>query len=152
MLEIERKYLIDLSKWTPKVKGKKITQGYLSTDIERTVRVRIVDRNAYITIKGKNVGITRLEFEYSIPVSDALILMKMCLNTPIEKTRYVEKHKDNIWEIDFFEGDNMGLIVAEIELEDENQKFDIPDWVVKEVSLDMKYTNSYLSENPYRKW
>lgn len=152
MLEIERKFLIDTSKYVPVKKGKKITQGYLSTDIERTVRVRIIDDEAYLTIKGKNVGITRTELEYEIPKNEAEILMKLSLDTPIKKTRFIEEYKGNIWEVDYFEDDNVGLIVAEIELEDENQEFEKPDWIVKEVSLDMKYTNSFLSKNPYKKW
>lgn len=152
MTEIERKFLVLPEKWSPKGKGQLLKQGYLSTDENRVVRVRIADEFAYITIKGKNKGISRTEFEYEIPKADALIMLEMCLNKPIEKTRYKETIENMLWEIDVFEGVNKGLILAEIELEDELQEFVLPHWVGDEVSNDKKYYNSYLSANPFAEW
>ncbi|WP_346860245.1 CYTH domain-containing protein [uncultured Draconibacterium sp.] len=152
MLEIERKYLIDLDKWEPKNKGLKIKQGYLSVDKERVVRIRTKKDKAYLTIKGNQQGITRTELEYEVPVSDAETMLRMCLNFPIEKTRYLEKIGGLLWEIDVFEGENSGLYLAEVELEDENQTIELPDWIIKEVSYDHRYFNSWLSQNPFSKW
>lgn len=152
MKEIERKFLINTNIWKPSTKGHKIKQGYLSADPKRTVRVRIMDDDAFITIKGENVGIVRTELEYQIPKDDAEILMEMSLHSPIEKTRYKEEYKGKIWEIDIFEGLNKGLIVAEIELEDENESFEEPEWLIEDVSLLLRYSNSNLSKNPYSKW
>jgi adenylate cyclase len=152
MYEIERKFLVDRNKWNPSNKGKKMKQGYLSVDTERTVRVRIADDEAFITIKGKTVGIKRTELEYKIPIKDAEILMGMCLDFPVEKTRYYEKRDDVIWEIDIFEGENRGLILAEVELEHENQHINLPNWIEKEVSEDYRYFNSWLSQHPFSKW
>jgi adenylate cyclase len=152
MVEIERKYLINTKLWKPKEKGTEIRQGYLSVDPERVVRVRIAGENAFLTIKGKATGITRTELEYEIPKTEAEVLMKICLDFPVEKTRYKEKIGSVIWEIDVFEGANQGLVMAEIELDDENQKFDLPDWLELEVSLDSRYYNAWLSQNPFSKW
>jgi len=152
MYEIERKFLVDCKKWNPADKGKKMKQGYLSIDTERTVRVRITNDEAFITIKGKTVGIKRTELEYKIPIKDAEVLMEMCLDFQIEKTRYYEKKDNVVWEIDIFEGENKGLILAEVELEHENQHINLPNWIEKEVSKDYRYFNSWLSQNPFSKW
>lgn len=152
MFEIERKFLVDQKKWNPTGEGKKLKQGYLSVEPERTVRVRIVDEKAFLTIKGKSVGIKRTELEYSIPKNEAEVLMKMCLDFPIEKTRYLERKGELLWEIDVFEGANNGLFMAEVELKDENQKVDLPEWIEKEVSGDPRYFNSWMSQNPYSGW
>ncbi|NOR74772.1 MAG: CYTH domain-containing protein [Draconibacterium sp.] len=152
MYEIERKFLVDRSKWNPKDIGKKMKQGYLSVVPERTVRIRIADEEAFLTIKGKSVGIKRTEFEYKIPLKEATELMKMCLDYPIEKTRYYEKRDNVIWEIDIFEDENRGLILAEVELKTETQHINLPDWIEKEVSEDYRYFNSWLSQNPFSKW
>jgi adenylate cyclase len=152
MYEIERKFLVDHNKWNPSNKGKKMKQGYLSVDPARTVRVRIAGDEAFLTIKGKSVGIKRTELEYKIPIKEAGILMEMCLDFPIEKTRYYEKRDDVVWEIDIFEGENKGLILAEVELEHENKHFNLPNWIEKEVSEDYRYFNSWLSQNPFSKW
>ncbi|RIJ47533.1 CYTH domain-containing protein [Maribellus luteus] len=152
MLEIERKFLVDNNKWKPSVAGEKIRQGYLSTDKERVVRVRTKGDKAFLTIKGKMQGITRTEFEYEIPVNDALALLKMCLNYPIEKTRYKELHFGKWWEIDVFEGENEGLLLAEIELQHENEQVQLPGWVGEEVTQDLRYYNSYMSQTPYSAW
>lgn len=152
MVEIERKYLINTKLWNPSEKGTKIKQGYLSVDPERVVRVRVAGKKAYITIKGKPEGIVRTELEYGIPKNEAEVLLKMCLDLPIEKTRFKESIGNMIWEIDVFEGENKGLILAEVELADENQKIDLPNWVGEEVSLDSRYYNAWLSRNPFSKW
>ncbi len=152
MYEIERKFLVDHKKWNPADKGIKMRQGYLSVVPERTVRVRISGDEAFITIKGKPTGIKRIELEYKIPVKEAAELMKLCLDFPVEKTRYYEKRDDIIWEIDIFEGKNRGLILAEVELKHEDQHINLPNWIEKEVSEDYRYFNSWLSQNPYSEW
>lgn len=152
MVEIERKFLVDTKKWQPKGIGTAIKQGYLSVDENRVVRVRIAGDYAYITIKGKTTGISRAEFEYEIPQNDASILLKMCLNEPVEKTRYTESFENMLWEIDVFEGVNNGLVMAEVELNNENQKVVLPEWVSEEVSTDKRYFNAYLSVNPFVRW
>ena len=152
MVEIERKFLVDKQLWKPSGNGLNIRQGYLSVDTERVVRVRIANDKAYITIKGKPKGIVRTELEYNIPVNEAEIMLKMCLGFPVEKTRFKEKINELIWEIDVFEGENKGLVMAEIELSDENQKIDLPKWIINEVSFDSRYFNSWLTSNPFSKW
>lgn len=152
MVEIERKFLVNPEKWTPVNKGTEIKQGYLSADKNRTVRVRIAGDLAFITIKGESRGISRIEFEYEIPKADAQVLLTMCLSEPIEKTRYLERVDNAVWEIDVFEGVNKGLILAEIELENESQNFTLPGWAGEEVSTDRRYFNSFLSLNPFTKW
>ena len=152
MLEIERKFLVNRAKWKPQSQGEKIVQGYLSTDKERVVRVRIKGTKAYLTIKGSSEGIKRQEFEYEIPVDDALKMLILCKEFPVEKTRYTEVHLGKIWEIDVFTNYNEGLILAEIELQNENEIIDLPDWLAEEVSLDKRYFNAWLSEHPYTKW
>lgn len=152
MLEIERKYLIDVEKWQPSDEGLKIVQGYLSVDKERVVRVRTKGEKAFLTIKGNQQGITRTELEYEIPVKDAVVMLEMCLDYPIEKTRYHESDGGMLWEIDVFEGVNSGLYLAEVELENEYQTIELPDWIIKEVSSDHRYFNSWLSQNPFSKW
>lgn len=152
MLEIERKFLVDRNKWKPSGKGEKIIQGYLSTDKERVVRIRIKRDKAWLTIKGKTQGIVRSEFEYEVPVQEAYEIMKMSLDNPIEKTRYKERIGELIWEIDVFEGINQGLCLAEVELDDENQPIEIPGWITEEVSNDIRYFNAWLSQHPYTTW
>lgn len=152
MIEIERKFLVDIKKWNPIGVGIEIKQGYLSVDPERVVRVRLAGETAFLTIKGNPKGISRTELEYKIPVNEATILMGMCLNKPVEKMRYKEKIGDFTWEIDVFEGINRGLVLAEIELENEIQEFKFPEWIEKEVSDDFRYFNAWLSENPFTTW
>lgn len=150
--EIERKFLVQGDSWQTG-NGTLILQGYLQNEINGTVRVRTRGERAYLTIKGSTTGITRLEFEYEIPVEDAKqILNLLCLKPLIEKIRYEVKVHKFRWEIDQFLGENAGLVVAEIELEDENQEFTKPDWVGEEVSDDFRYRNAYLVNNPYRNW
>ena len=150
--EIERKFLVRRELWRPKDNGIAIAQGYLCSAPERTVRVRTWDACAYLTIKGKNRGIRRLEFEYEIPFSDAKELLELCEQPVISKKRYREQHVDNLWEIDVFEGDNEGLILAEVELSSETERVILPDWAGTEVSDDARYYNSYLFRHPYRMW
>jgi adenylate cyclase len=152
MVEIERKFLVDTVMWKPFGTGSEIRQGYLSIDPERVVRVRIAGEKAYLTVKGKPNGIVRTELEYGIPKNEAEILLKMCLDFAIEKTRYEERIENLTWEIDVFEGENKGLVVAEIELTDENEKIDLPAWIKEEVSSDSRYYNSWLSQNPFSMW
>ena len=152
MQEIERKFLVDTNKWSPQGKGIAIRQGYISDDPDRTVRVRIAGEKSFLTIKGKSTGIARTEFEYEIPLEDAEFLMTLVLNKTIQKTRYKEFVNGQEWEIDVFEGQNAGLVMAEIELESESQKFILPEWADIEVSGDKHYFNLYLSKKPYNTW
>lgn len=150
--EIERKFLVRGELWQPKDEGTAIMQGYLCTDPDRTVRVRTRGNQAYLTIKGRNSGISRLEFEYEIPFSDGTELLKLCKGPIISKRRHLELHVDKYWEIDVFYGDNEGLILAEIELPSEETEFILPPWAGPEVSHDNRYYNSYLAHHPYRLW
>jgi adenylate cyclase len=152
MVEIERKYLVNTQKWKPKDDGIKIKQGYLMADNQKNVRVRMKGDKAFLTIKGQPEGIKRTELEYEIPVNEAEILLKMIDGFPVEKTRYEETIGDFIWEIDVFEGKNKGLVLAEVELESENDLPDIPEWATEEVSENEKYFNYYLSQQPFSKW
>ena len=153
-LEIERKYLIDNKKWSriDKQAGKLYRQGYLLTDKNKTIRVRITDSDAYLTIKGKTNGATRDEFEYKIPFTDARQLLDTFSESELTKTRYEIHDKNNLWEVDVFHDANEGLIVAEIELKSQDQEFDLPDWVTQEVTNDPKYYNSNLTLFPFKKW
>jgi len=151
-LEIERKFLVDQTKWIPEEKGIRMVQAYLSIDPLPTVRVRIAGEKAYLTIKGRSETISRPEFEYEIPVDDALDMLKLAISNPVEKIRHKIQHEGSLWEVDVFFGRNEGLIIAEIELKSENQYFSRPDWVSEEVSADRRYYNSYLSQHPYQEW
>ncbi|WP_339648440.1 CYTH domain-containing protein [uncultured Salegentibacter sp.] len=155
MQEIERKYLVlseDFKKES--FKNFKIKQGFLNTDPERTVRLRITGDNAFITIKGKSSknGLTRFEWEKEIDVKEAEALFGLCEPGIIEKTRYLVKDGDFVFEIDEFHAENEGLTVAEIELNSETDTFKNPKWLGEEVTGDIKYYNSQLSKNPYKNW
>jgi|TARA_R110000823_G_scaffold55246_3_gene135074 adenylate cyclase len=152
-VEIERKFLLKNDIWEGFKKGKiTIKQGYLNSDIERTVRVRLFGTTGFITVKGKVNGLSRPEFEYEIPYKDAVTLLTLCEQPIIEKIRYYIHQGDLVWEIDVFEGDNEGLVVAEIELTSETQSFYKPTWLGEEVSDDAKYYNSSLIKHPYQMW
>ena len=154
-IEIERKFWIKNKNWkviANAPEGTVIKQGYLNTDKERTVRVRIYGAKAFLTIKGKSVGMTRAEFEYEVPVEDAIELLQLCHQPIIEKKRYKIAQDNVIWEIDEFEGINEGLILAEVELESETQAVHIPNWVGEEVTGDIRFYNSNLVNNPFTKW
>lgn len=150
--EIERKFLVRNERWRNAAKGTLYKQGYLSVEKEHTVRVRISDQKSFLTIKGKNQGASRTEFEYEIPLADAEQLIKMCHQPVIEKKRYRIPCKNFIWEVDEFFGENAGLILAEIELESEDQLFEKPDWIGAEVTADPRYYNASLAQNPFSKW
>lgn len=150
--EIERKFLVDTTKWQPTTPGTKLIQAYLGLDPNPVVRIRIKGRKAFLTIKGSSRTISRPEFEYEIPLSDAHEMLKLAISEPIEKTRYEILHEGQKWEIDVFSGKNAGLVMAEIELMDENQEFNLPEWILEEVSGDARYYNSYLSEHPFQEW
>jgi adenylate cyclase len=152
MYEIERKYLVDKQKWKPTGNGVKITQGYLVAESKKTVRVRIKGRQAYLTVKGEPNGIKRTELEYEIPVIEAEIMLEMADGFLIEKKRYLEKRGDFIWEVDVFEGENNGLVLAEVELENESLQPEWPDWILEEVSGNEKYFNYNLSKKPFLHW
>ena len=149
--EIERKFLVKDDTWR-NAKGTRIRQGFLSRVKERTVRVRTKEDKGYLTIKGIAVGATRMEFEYEIPRKDAEILLDICEQPLIEKNRYTIEHAGFVWEVDEFFGENLGLIVAEVELASEDQAFTKPDWVGEEVTADPRYFNSNLIKNPYTSW
>lgn len=151
--EIERKFLIKGEAWRALAQGTMYRQGYLNSAKERTVRVRTVGEKAFLTIKGITVGATRAEYEYEIPFGDCNALLDNLAEKPlIEKKRYKIKRGDFTWEIDEFFGENLGLIVAEIELLSEDQAFDKPDWVGEEVTGDPRYFNSNLIKHPFTKW
>jgi CYTH domain-containing protein len=151
--EIERKYLVRKDLWKPKAAGVLYRQGYLSSAKDRVVRARIAGEAAYLTVKGVTAGITRLEFEYSIPVADAAIMLeRICERPLIEKTRYREDFEGHCWEIDEFHGDNAGLTIAEIELGSDAERYALPPWITQEVSHDPRYYNSNLGRNPYKNW
>ena len=151
--EIERKFLVKTAAWKPQGPGVRFKQGYLNTQKERVVRVRIEGDRAKLTIKGVTTGVTRSEFEYVIPVEDASILLdNLCEKPLIDKHRHAEMHGGKTWEIDVFHGDNEGLVVAEIELGSESEAFTRPDWAGEEVSSDPRYFNSNLLKNPFRNW
>ena len=152
-IEIERKFLLTSTSWKQLAPGTSYRQGYLNSTKERTVRVRTIDDKGFLTIKGLSVGATRVEYEYEIPVADAEHLLdELCEKPLIEKNRYKIAHGGFVWEVDEFFGENKGLIVAEIELESENQSFDKPEWVGEEVTGDPRYFNSSLIKEPYTQW
>ncbi len=151
-LEIERKFLVKEGAWRNE-QGTKYRQGYLNSDKERTVRVRILDDKGYLTVKGISRGAVRVEYEYEIPITEAgAMLDDLCEKPLIEKIRFKIEYKGLIWEVDEFFGENLGLIVAEVELESEDQKFVKPEWLGKEVTEDPKYFNANLIHHPYSKW
>ena len=151
--EIERKFLLENEEWRDLVIDSfSLRQGYLSTTPESTVRVRIRDSKAMLTIKSKNIGIRRNEYEYQIPLKDAEEMLLLCPDPLIEKVRYIVTIGIHTWEIDKFSGDNNGLAIAEIELDSEDEPFDKPAWLGVEVSDDTRYFNSNLVLTPYSKW
>jgi len=153
-VEIEKKFLLLNDNWRQQVeKSVHFCQGYLVGSGKSSVRVRIQGDKANLNIKGATLGIRRQEFEYPIPIEDAKeLLTTLCDNPLIEKTRHYVRIGEHVWEIDEFVGDNEGLIVAELELNDENDAIEIQDWLGKEVSLDKRYYNSMLILNPYKNW
>jgi CYTH domain-containing protein len=151
-IEIERKFLVVGGDWRLGASGIPYAQGYLSRGNGRTVRVRIAGTEAFLTIKGPVSGISRQEFEYPIPVEDAKVMLSLCDGPVIEKLRFRIPHGDHVWEVDEFEGENQGLVIAEVELDDEQEHVDPPVWVGREVTGDPRYYNSNLTVHPYREW
>ncbi len=152
-LETERKFKVWNEDWRQGSSGQLLKQGYLCVDPERTIRVRIEGTEAWLTVKGPVEGFSRLEFEYKIPLLDAeAMLLNLCQSSPIEKIRYRIPFKGHIFEVDEFLGDNLGLIIAEIELENEGEYFERPEWIGEEVTADMRYYNNNLSKHPFCLW
>ena len=153
-VEIERKYLVDFDKWNKSTKGLKhfYRQGYILADPEKTIRVRVTDENGFITVKGKSLGASRLEYEYSIPKQDAIELLDQFCLSDVSKFRYMVPFAGKLWEVDEFLAANEGLIVAEIELTSEDEAFKKPEWIGKEVTGIEKYYNSHLAKHPFSKW
>jgi adenylate cyclase len=152
--EIERKFLVRKDLWyaLKKPAGEDILQGYLLSDPQKVVRVRTKGEAGYLTIKGPVEQMTRAEFEYRIPFNDAKEILNLCQSINIEKTRYTFTHEGHTWEVDEFFGANDGLIIAEIELNDEQEPFHHPSWLGEEVTQDMRYYNSYIAEHPFNSW
>lgn len=149
--EIERKFLVRGEGWR-QAAPLEIRQGYLNRDKQRTVRIRISGGRGYLTVKGVAEGLARPEFEYEIPLRDAEQMLSLCEGPLLEKRRHVLTHAGMTWEVDEFLGENAGLIVAEIELDSEQQRFERPDWLHTEVTDDARYLNSNLSVQPYSRW
>ncbi len=155
MLEIERKFLVLSSAYREKATSKeRIVQGFLNTHPERTVRVRIKGDKGFMTVKGKSntAGTSRFEWEKEISVEEVASLLPFCEKGIIAKFRYEVAVGSHVFEVDEFEGDNEGLVVAEIELSSETESFKKPDWLGKEVTGEVKYYNSQLGKNPYKSW
>ncbi|MCF8230615.1 MAG: CYTH domain-containing protein [Bacteroidales bacterium] len=151
--ETERKFLVKHTGFKESFSHKyEVKQGYLSTEPKHVVRIRTLDGKGFITIKGRSSGLTRQEFEYEIPGKDALEMMGAMCSTLIEKFRYIVYYKGMKWEVDEFFNDNEGLMLAEIELDDEKQDFEQPSWLGAEVSNNEKYYNAYLINYPYKTW
>jgi|SRR5271170_4071122 len=151
--EIERKFLVNGDSWRNQGEGKHYRQGYLSTVKEWTVRVRAAGDKGFITVKGVNVGASRSEYEYEIPLADVKeILERLCERPLVVKTRYRIPFGGLTWEVDEFEEENQGLITAEVELTDENQAVSLPEWIGAEVTGDPRYFNSNLVAHPFSKW
>jgi adenylate cyclase len=155
MQEIERKFLVKNNAFLLENSTQnKIAQGYLNSNPDRTVRVRINNEQGFLTIKGKSNerGTTRMELEYEIPVTEAVELLKICENGTINKTRYKIPFAGHLFEVDVFHEDNEGLIIAEIELNHEEETFEKPNWLGNEITGDIRYYNSYISQNPFKNW
>ena len=151
--EIERKFLIDAAKWERPAECTRIVQGYLVREPGMTLRVRLAGGRAFLTLKGASHGFSRSEFEYPVPPSDAEAMLKEFAATAlVRKVRYFCRYGGHLWEVDVFEGGNAGLIVAEIELGSEEEHFDRPPWLGREVTGDHRYSNSALAVNPYCRW
>ena len=153
-LEIERKFLVKNTDFLNDIDGVKYSQGYIASEGNPGVRIRVAGDKGFITLKSDVKGLlVRREFEYEIPVSDAEEMIELFCRKPIiQKHRYKVEYKGFIWEVDVFEGDNAGLVVAEVELEHEGQSVDLPEWIEAEVTGDRRYQNSQLGVNPYCNW
>lgn len=152
--EIERKFLVTGEAWRSAVRREsRFEQGYLAVTEDCAVRVRIDGEQAALNIKNATLDIERREYEYPIPVADAReMLANLCIGRALSKIRHYVDHDGDLWEVDVFEGDNEGLVLAEIELQSRDQPFSMPEWVGEEVSGDARYLNSSLAASPYRRW
>jgi CYTH domain-containing protein len=150
-IEIERKFLVVGTTWR-QAPGVRFSQGYLNRDKERTVRVRLAGEQAFLTIKGISVGASRAEFEYEVPAADGEQLLKLSDGPIVEKIRRVIVLEGATWEVDEFLGENAGLVIAEIELQSEDQVFARPEWLGEEVTHDPRYFNSSLAAHPFSQW
>lgn len=150
-IEIERKFLVIGEAWK-QLPGQRYSQGYLNRDPARTVRVRVVGDQAWLTIKGQNQGAVRTEFEYEIPLADGRQLLGLCEGPLIDKIRRLVPYAGMNWEVDEFLGQNAGLVVAEIELSAADQAFEAPPWLGAEVTEDARYFNSQLAHKPFTLW
>ena len=153
-IEIERKFLVDKDKWQQfeKPAPMHLRQGYIFSDENKTIRIRVADDQAFITIKGSTTGMSRSEFEYTIPANEGVQLLDSFAVSELEKYRYNITFAGKLWEVDVFLGDNQGLLVAEIELDSEDEEFELPVWVTTEVTGDKRYYNSKLSTHPFKNW
>lgn len=152
-LEIERKFLVRDDSWQDHVQGRRnLRQGYLTAGGEVTVRVRTDGSRAWVTIKGASRGISRAEFEYEIPPTDAEALLALCQGRLVEKCRHIVPHGDKAWEVDVFSGCNRGLVLAEIELATDSETVELPSWIGEEVSHDPRYSNARLAVTPFSRW
>ena len=150
--EIERKFLMDLNHWSKDEKGLLYQQGYLAITEKGIVRVRVKADKSTLTIKSKGTGLSRDEFEYEIPLDEAKQLLNLCQNDIILKTRYKVIFNNKLWDVDEFHGKNKGLWLAEIELKTEDEKFELPNWVKREVTGEENYYNAFLSMHPFLSW
>ncbi|HEY6162349.1 MAG TPA: CYTH domain-containing protein [Bacteroidia bacterium] len=152
--EIERKFLVDREKWAGVKPHKSVSmkQGYLLSDGDKTLRVRVAGDQGFVTIKGRTKGLSRPEFEYEVPVNDAEELLKLFGGKLVEKVRHYVQHGKHLWEVDEFSGKNAGLLVAEVELDSEEEKFERPEWIDKEVTTDKRYSNASLAARPFSEW
>lgn len=153
-VETEKKFLVHKDRWEKvKRQGSLYRQGYMLRDENKTIRIRLIEgKGGYLTIKGKTEGFSRPEYEYPVPEKDAEELLQNFCEAIVLKKRYIVKVEDKVWEVDEFLGDNEGLMIAELELEDEKEIFHLPDWIDKEVTEDPRYYNSQLSVNPFKNW
>ena len=152
-IETERKFLVNSGKWKENAKGIIYKQGYLSTEPGRTVRIRLEGEKGKLTIKGEKKKGSGDEFEYNIPGDEAAYIIKnLCLKPVIEKIRYKINFNGKTWEVDEFSGENLGLVIAEIELDSPDEKFEKPDWAGKDVTEDQRYKNANLVGKPFSKW
>ncbi len=153
-VEIEKKFLVDHDKWDKvnKPDGTHYRQGYLLSSERQTIRVRVSETKGYINLKSAMSSLSRKEFEYEIPLEDGLEILDLFAKNGTEKVRYRIPHVGKTWEVDVFKGDNAGLIVAELEMESEDEVIELPDWVTKEVTDDDRYANSSLAKHPFKEW
>ncbi len=152
-IEIERKFLVRDDSWREQVyQSRSLRQGYMVSDQVRSVRVRISGDQAHLNIKSGTLGVSRAEYEYPIPLADARELLANLCGQLLEKTRHWVRHGAHVWEVDVFEGDNAGLVVAEVELQDPDEPLELPPWAGDDVSLDRRYYNACLVDHPYKDW